>query len=137
MLLGSSGRTPTLGFVMSIVKIAVRWCLLLAGVALFFVYFNSAFYRVWLAGGPPTPNPEGWLFSAGNSLSWALAFLSAGVGMFLLVGSFPTLSKAAVVFLFFASILGVIPSLREYLASDFCLDAGGKWSVLELRCAHE
>lgn len=122
---------------MSIVKITVRWSLLLAGIALFIVYLNSAFYRVWLAGGPPTPNPEGWLFSAGNFLSWAIAFLSAGVGVFLLIGSLPSLSRAAVVLLILASILGVIPSIREYLASDSCLDAGGKWSALELRCVHE
>ncbi|WP_024300014.1 hypothetical protein [Methylomicrobium lacus] len=122
---------------MSIVKITVRWSLLLAGIALFIVYLNSAFYRAWLAGGPPTPNPEGWLFSAGNFLSWALAFLSAGVGVFLLIGSLPSLSRAAVVLLILASILGIIPSIREYLASDSCLDAGGKWSALELRCVHE
>jgi len=99
--------------------------------------WHCPFYRAWLADGPPTPNPEGCLFSAGNFLSWALAFLSAGVGVFLLIGSLPSLSRAAVVLLILASILGVIPSIREYLASDSCLDAGGKWSALELRCVHE
>lgn len=122
---------------MSMVKATLRWGLLLVCIALFLVYLNGAVYRVWAAGGPPTPNPEGWLFSAGNFLARALAFLSAGVGMFLLVGSLPSLNKAAVVFLVLASILGVIPHFREYLASDTCLDAGGKWSAKELRCVHE
>jgi hypothetical protein len=122
---------------MSIVKVIVRWSLLLAGIALFLVYLNSAVYRAWLAGGPPTPNPECWLFSASNFLSWSLAFLSTGIGMFILVGKLPLLSRVAVVFLILASILGIFPSARVFVATDSCLDTGGKWSASELRCLHE
>jgi len=127
----------TLGNIMSIVKVTVRWSLLLAGIALFLVYLNSAVYRAWLAGGPPTPNPEGWLFSSGNYLSWSLAFLSAGIGMFILIGRLPLLNRVAVAFLILAGILGIFPSARVFVATDSCLDSGGKWSAQELRCLHE
>lgn len=122
---------------MSVARAIFRWSLLLAGVALFLVYLNSAIYRAWLAGGPPTPNPEGWLFSAGNFLSWALAFLTAGIGMFLLVGSLPSKNRVAIVLLILSGFLGILPSVRQFLAVDACLDRGGKWSAAELRCAHE
>jgi hypothetical protein len=114
-----------------------RRLLLLAAIALCLIYVNGAVYRAWLAGGPPMPNPEGLLFSAGNYLSWALAFLSAGIGLFLLIGSLPALSKVAFAFLFLSGVLAVTPSVREFVAKDSCLDAGGKWSTRELRCAYE
>jgi uncharacterized membrane protein YphA (DoxX/SURF4 family) len=72
-----------------------------------------------------------------GSLSWALAFLSTGIGLFLLVGRLPALSKVAVAFLLLSGVLAVVPSAREFLAKDSCLDAGGKWSARELRCAYE
>lgn len=122
---------------MKIGRAIFRWSLLLAAIALCLIYLKSAAYRAWLAGGPPTPNPEGWLFSAGNYLSWALAFLSAGIGLFSLIGRLPALSKVAVAFLLLAGVLAVVPSAREFLAKDSCLDAGGKWSALELRCVYE
>jgi len=122
---------------MKIGRAIFRWSLLLAGIALCLIYLNSAVYRAWLAGGPPTPNPEGWLFSAGNYLSWALAFLSAGIGLFMLIGRLPALSKVGVAFLVLTGILAVLPSTREFLAKDSCLDAGGKWSTRELRCTYE
>lgn len=117
---------------MKIGRVIFRWFLLPAAIALCLIYLNSAAYS-----GPPTPNPEGWLFSAGNYLSWALAFLSAGIGLFSLIGSLPALSKVAVAFLLLAGVLAVVPSAREFLAQDSCLDAGGKWSALELRCVYE
>ena len=117
-------------------KIA-RWPLLLTGIVLFLVYLNHAMARAWLAGGPPTSNPEGWLFSAGNFLSCSLASLSAGIGMFVFIGKLPSISRVAVAFLIVAFVLGVSPSAREFVATDRCLDAGGKWSALELRCLYE
>lgn len=122
---------------MVIVKSIVRWSLLLVGIALFLLYLKSAVYRAWLAGGPPTPNHEGWLFSAGNFLSWALAFLGAGIGLFVLVEKLPSISRVAVVLLIIAIIMGIFPSAREFVEADICLDAGGKWSASELRCLHK
>jgi hypothetical protein len=115
----------------------IRWSLLLIGIFLFLSYLNSAVFRAWVAGGPPTSSPEGWLFSAGNHLSWSLASLTAGIGLFILVGKLPSLSKVAIVFLIVASILGAVPSARVFIATDSCLDAGGKWSASELRCLYE
>lgn len=116
---------------MKIGRAIFRWSVLLAAIALCLIYVNSAAYRAWLAGGPPTPNPEGWLFSAGNYLSWALAFLSVGIGLFLLIGRLPAVSKIAVAFLLLSGILAVVPSAREFVAKGSCLDAGGKRSARE------
>ena len=121
---------------MKIMRTVLRWAFLFAGITFFLLYLNSAFYRAWLAGGPPTPNPAGWLFSAGNFLSWALAFLSAGIGMFMIIGKYPPISRTAAMFLVLASILGVFPTFRTFIATDRCLDDGGKWSDNELRCLY-
>lgn len=120
-----------------IYKTIIRWGVLLTGMVAFLTYLKSALYRAWLAGGPPTDNPEGWLFSAENSLSWAFAFLSLGIGIFLLIGKLPSLSRVAFVFIALSIILGVFPSAREFVASDVCLDSGGRWSSSELRCNRE
>lgn len=104
---------------------------------MFLLYLKSAAYRAWLAGGPPTPNPDGWLFSAWNFLSWSLAFLTGGVGAFLVLRKMPRRSKVGLSFLFLAFVFWAIPHVREFLASDACLDAGGKWIAKELRCAYE
>ena len=122
---------------MVIFKTILRWGLLLAGIAVCLIYLNSAFYRAWVAGGPPTDNPEGWLFSAGNYLAWALAILSSGIGAFVLISKLPSLSRVALVFIVLSIILGIFPSAREFVASDVCLDSGGKWLSSELRCTHE
>ncbi len=122
---------------MLISKTILRWSLLLTGVVFCLIYLNSAFYRAWVAGGPPTDNPEGWLFSAGNYLSWALAFLTSGIGVFALISKLPSLSRVALVFIALSIILGIFPSAREFVASDVCLDSGGKWLSSELRCIHE
>jgi fluoride ion exporter CrcB/FEX len=120
----------------SITKIA-RWPFLFIGIALFFIYLNHAMARAWLSYGPPTENPEGWLFSAGNFLSWSLASLCAGVGLFILLGKLPSISKVAIALIIFAGILGIFPTIRTFVATDRCLDAGGKWSPLELRCQYK
>ena len=118
-------------------KVILRWCFLLAGITFFLLYLNNAFYRAWIAGGPPTPNPEGWLFSAGNLLSWSLAFLCAGIGIFLLIGRYPPISRIAALFLVLAGILVIFPSCRTFIATDRCLDDGGKWVPKELRCVFD
>ena len=122
---------------MAIIKKISRWSLLLAGIVFFLLYLNHAMARAWLAGGPPTTNAEGWLFSAGNFFSWSLASLCAGVGAFILIGKLPSHSRVASVFLVLAFAFSVFPSVREFVATDRCLDAGGKWSTLELRCLHK
>lgn len=120
---------------MRALKIVIRWLSLIAGIVMFALYLNSAAYRAWVAGGPPTPNPEGWLFSAWNA--WSFACLSGGIGAFIAVGKLPALSKVGVAFLLLAVALWLFPFGREFVASDACLDGGGKWSAPELRCLHE
>jgi hypothetical protein len=100
------------------------------------VLLNSALYRAWIAGGPPSDNPEGWLFSAWTSFGCAVSAALIGVGLFLALRKRP-LSKAAIVLLATAVLLAMAPSICEFIATDRCLDGGGKWSNAELRCVHE
>ena len=121
---------------MSIVRTVVRWAALILGVGTFLLYLNSAAYRAWVSGGPPSDNPEGWLFSAGNYLAWSFAFLFAGMGLFILIGRVPVVSKVSIVLLVVSAAFGVFPHAREFFVQDSCLDAGGKWEEKELRCVY-
>jgi hypothetical protein len=122
---------------MRALNLVCRWLLLLAGIGMFLLYLNGAAYRAWLSGGPPTSNPEGWLFSAWNFLSWSLAFLSAGMGAFFVLGKWPRRSTFGLSWLVLTLVLWAVPHIREFLASDACLDAGGRWDARKLRCTHE
>ena len=122
---------------MRAISTILRWILLLVGIAMFLLNLKSAAYRAWLAGGPPTPNPEGWLFSAWNYLSWSLAFLSSGIGVFLALGGRPRLIRVGIALLALAIAFWAFPHIREFVAKDACLDAGGKWTGKELRCTYE
>jgi hypothetical protein len=121
---------------MSKAKSIAQWTALLVMIALGIFYLNSALYRVWIAGGPPNSNPEGWLFSASNYFCAAVAFIVAGVGAFLLIGRIPLLHKGSVVLLVIAVAFGITSFVREFVAIDRCLDASGQWSKSELRCVH-
>ena len=112
----------------------VRWFLLIVGIIWGLLQLNGAITAAWLAGGPPTPNPEGWLFVAGNRLAWAAASVLAAFGLFLLLRNARPISRYAIAALVVAFFLTVYPYFREFVASDACLDSGGRWS--ELRCVH-
>lgn len=122
---------------MKLARAIVGWGVLAIGVFVGLVYLKSAAYRAWLAGGPPSDNPEGWLFSALNYLSWGVAIVLASAGLFLLLGGLRARPRAALALLLISAIFGIFPTAREYLASDACLDGGGTWLAQELRCKHE
>lgn len=111
-----------------------RWTLFIAGIVWGFLQLNGAIYAAWLSGGPPTPNPEGWMFLAGNRLGWAVASFLAGLGIFFLFSQNRQIRTIALAILFVAVLIAAFPYLREFMASDACLDSGGKWS--DLRCAY-
>lgn len=102
-----------------------RWIALAGSFGLCLLLLNSALYRAWLAGGPPTDNSQGWLFSSWSNLSWSAAAAFAGIGLFLLLRQPPRI-RPAIVLLGLALVLVTLPWLRELLASDACLDAGGR-----------
>lgn len=111
----------------------MRWIALLASIAYSLLLLNAAFFRAWVAGGPPNDNPTGWMFSAWNHVAWSGAALLFGMGVFLLLRLHRP-AKLACFFLVVAAFLAVFPWLREFFASDTCLDSGGRWSGKELRC---
>ena len=107
---------------------------LLAGIAWACLQLNGAVYAAWVSSGPPTQNPEGWMFVAGNRLAWAIASCLAGFGIFFLFSPSRRIRRFALATLFVAVLLTALPYAREFIASDACLDSGGQWS--ELRCIH-
>lgn len=110
----------------------LRWFLLTAGIVWGCLQLNGAVFAAWVADGPPTPNPEGWLFVAGNRLAWTAASFLAGVSLFVLLRRGRPASRYAVAALVAAVLLTAYPYVREFMASDACLDSGGRWS--DLRC---
>ncbi len=119
---------------MKALRTSFRWLLLIAGITWGLLQLNGAVAAAWLAGGPPTPNPEGWLFVAGNRLAWAAAAFLAAFGLFFLLRSKRPVSRYAIAMLVAALLLTTFPYVREYAASNACLDSGGQWS--DLRCTH-
>ena len=111
-----------------------RWFLLIAGITLGLLQLNGAIAAAWLAGGPPTPNPEGWLFVAGNRLAWAAASFLAAFGLFFLLRHVRPIGRYAIAALVVALLLSAFPYFREFVASDACLDSGGRW--LDMHCVH-
>ena len=109
-----------------------RWLLLISGIVWCALQLNGAVFAAWVAGGPPTTNPEGWLFVAGNRLAWASASFLAAVGMFVLLRRDRPINRYAVAALVTAVLLTAYPPVREFIASDACLNSGGQW--LDLRC---
>ena len=119
---------------MKAIRTSSRWLLLIAGISWGLLQLNGAAYAAWLSGGPPTPNPEGWLFVAGNRLAWAVAAFLAAFGLFLLLRSKRPVSRYAIAMLVAALLLTAFPYFREYAASGACIDSGGQWS--DLHCIH-
>ena len=112
----------------------LRWILLSAGIFFACLHLNGAMYAAWASSGPPTQNPEGWMFVAGNRLAWAIAYFLSGLGIFFLFSQDRYIRRIAPTTLFVVVLLATFPCVREFMASDACLDSGGKW--LELRCVH-
>jgi hypothetical protein len=120
---------------MTVARKILRWAVLLAGVSFGLVLLNGAIFRAWVAGGPPNDNPTGWMFSAWNYVCWSAAAFTAGLGLFLLL-RLPRPTKIALACLAVAALLASVPWLREFIATDICLDSGGRWASQELRCYH-
>jgi hypothetical protein len=121
---------------MIVARTLLRWLALVSFSVFGLVLLNGAVFRAWIAGGPPNDNHEGWIFSAGNYLAWSLASVLLGIGLFLLLRPGRILARIAVVLLCVSALLAAFPLAREFMATDSCLDSGGEWSQVELRCLH-
>ena len=120
---------------MTTTRTLIRWTTLLAGISFGLLLLNSAIFRAWVAGGPPNDNPTGWVFSAWNYTAWSGAAFLAGLGSFLLL-RLPRPTRLGVACMAVAAVLAAVPWFREFVATDICLDSGGRWSGPELRCIH-
>lgn len=118
---------------MKALQTTLRWSALFAGIGLFLLLLNSAIYRAWGAQVPPFKHADGWIFAAWSNLAWSLASLLGGVGLFLLLRR-PPRARIAGPLLVLALVSFSTPWVREFLAVDACLDAGGRWLEAELHC---
>jgi hypothetical protein len=111
-----------------------RWAALagFGGAALLFL--NSALFSGWVAGGPPTQYKEAWEHRALQQLCRAVAFaLFAGVAFRWLVPPLRFRPLLAVLTVAALAVL-VVPSAREFMLVDACLDSGGRWATVAFVC---
>lgn len=112
----------------------IRWIILLASIVAAAVYLNSAAFSAWVAGGPPNPYPEAWGQRALVHLCMAGTILLAGIAVFRVVGSFPSLGRTTILLFILALLIFGVPYVREFLQSDACLDSGGRWNSGTYQC---
>lgn len=112
----------------------IRWLTLAGCVVMGLIYLNGAAFSFWLAGGPPNDFPEAWVQRGIWRLCLAVSMFLIGFAFFLAVPKLPKVSKAAAVLLGMAAVILIIPTAREFLVSDTCLDNGGSWNKAEFKC---
>ena len=108
--------------------------MLLAFIALAFLYLNSAIYSAWVSGGSPNPYPVGWSRRALGHLSFSLAAVFLGAGLFRGIGRFPSFGRVALVLLAIGVGFVAAPYVGRFVLADSCLDQGGRWSNQTLQC---
>ena len=113
---------------------AARWIILLGTLILAALFLNSAFFSLWVAGGPPTPYPEAWMHRALANACTAVALLLMGIAGFRCLGSFPRIGSFTLLLGLGAITVLVVPWVREFMLVDSCLDSGGRWEELAFRC---
>jgi hypothetical protein len=116
------------------VRAVARWSILLLGLGLALVYLNSAAFSGWASGGPPTEIPAAWKQRALAHLCYGLSALLLGFALFRALRP----SRLADPGVWIAIALGVVflavPSVRQFIEIDQCLDAGGCWNRNAFKC---
>ena len=111
-----------------------KWVSLLVCVGASLMYLNGALYAVWLAGGPPTSNPQAWLHLSVIRFSISLAALLFGSALFRQLPCFPRPDKVSIFLLVLAALSLAFPHASEFLSIDSCLDLGGRWNYDAYEC---
>ena len=117
-----------------LVRLIIRWGGLIGAIIMAALYLNSSIYSAWVSGGPPNEYPEAWAHRALMHLCFSGAFLLAGVAIFRVAGSFPSVGRISFALGVAALLIASTPYVRALLDSDSCLDSGGRWNYEEYRC---
>lgn len=120
--------------VTGVLRSVIRWVILASCIVMGLLYLNGAAFSFWVAGGPPNDFPESLVQRGIWRICLAFALFFIGSAVFVAVPKLPKLSKVAVLFLGAAAVLLIVPTVREFLAADGCLDSGGSWSKAEFKC---
>ena len=117
-----------------LVRLIIGWGGLVGAIIIAALHLNSSIYSAWVSGGPPNEYPEAWAHRALMHLCLSGALLLAGVAIFRVARSFPSVGGVSIAFGVAALLLASTPYVRAFLDSDSCLDSGGRWNYAEYRC---
>ncbi len=113
----------------------MRWSILAAGVGLALMYLNSAAGSAWVAGGPPTPYPEAWLHRAFAHLCFSAVTMLVALALFrwLKLGMRP--DRVVLLLVVLSALALSAPHVRKLLLENSCVNSGGVFDSLIVRCA--
>lgn len=113
-----------------------RWVLILLFAGLAMYLMNYAMFAAWVSGGPPNKYPEAWAYMSLKSLCSGVSTILISVIAFLSIGKEITKRKKVVTVLLvlIACVLLSYPFAFKQLKIDSCLDSGGKWNEVEIKC---
>lgn len=125
------------GMMMPLAIKVLRSCVLIAFVCLALLYLNNALYKLWLAGGPPTPHPIGWLRSAFGYFCFSAASMLLGMGLYRIIPRFKHPDRLGIALATTGLLLFATPFIARFVLVDICLDRGGSWNKLTIQCSDE
>ena len=120
----------------SVLRCLIQWLVLLAFLVVASLYLYAAASSVLMSDGPAGPYPRGW-FRAAGQLCFAFASLSFGVGLFRGIGTFPRATGGSAAMIVLGALLALGPYIGRFVLIDNCLDRGGSWNRVTLRCSDE
>jgi hypothetical protein len=118
----------------TLLRAVIRWAVLAGFAYLALAYLNSAFYSAWVSGGPPNPHPLGWSRRALVHLSFSLAAVFLGVGLFRATPRLPSLSRSDFAIVAIGVALVVAPYVGRFVLAQSCSLEGGRWSNETIEC---
>lgn len=99
------------------------------------IYFNSAVFSAWVAGGPPNDYPEAWAYRSFRHLFYGIGFIVFAITIFLSLK--PEAKRIKVkwtIGLLIGLCIFATPHISKFLEIDSCIDQGGKWNKKYHRC---
>lgn len=118
----------------SVIRAGAAWLLLLVALGFALLFLNGAAFSAWMSGGSPNPFPQGWAMRSQAQLAYAGAVAFAGFAVFRVIREIPALSRITIALAVVSAVLGVWPSVHQFVQVDRCLDSGGRWNYEGMQC---
>lgn len=117
----------------------LRWLILLIFICTGLLYLNSAAFKAWVSGGPPTDYPKLWLHGSLVHFGYSLSLFTTGIMFFisLKAGFVWSKSKFKYVWLMLLLLCLGYPKIKKWILIDKCLDSGGSWNSEYFECKEE